>query len=273
MNANNLTISVPNLGCNKNCPYCVSKMTGMMESNFSLMQRNIPKVTTVARAAGVTSVLFTGKGEPLLNFGDLLTLLERFCDWPCELQTNGLSLLEFDFRRSFLALASASLDTLAVSIDRLADFERFRALFSAARDSGLNTRATLNVTRLLSPASHPEPTLSELLSLSRASAIDQLTLRNISIPEGVPEDDPRARWIRDNSADALFGKLVEEVRQGRLVRMLPYGAKAYDLSGISVAFFEYCVQDRNSADDIRSLIFQEDGHLYTTWNSRASILL
>ena len=33
MRANNLTISVPYKGCDKDCPYCVSKMTGYMESD------------------------------------------------------------------------------------------------------------------------------------------------------------------------------------------------------------------------------------------------
>jgi hypothetical protein len=45
-----------------------------------------------------------------------------------------------------------------------------------------------------------------------------------------------------------------------------------DVGGIAVTFFEYCVQDSNGEDDIRSLIYNQDGHLYTTWNSPASMI-
>ena len=53
------------------------------------------------------------------------------------------------------------------------------------------------------------------------------------------------------------------------LRTLPYGAKLYDIYGISVTYFDYCIQDSSNEDDLRSLIFQEDGHLNTNWNSEA----
>ena len=58
----------------------------------------------------------------------------------------------------------------------------------------------------------------------------------------------------------------------RVIRKLPYGATIYDIGGIAVTWFDYCIQDAHGVDDIRSLIFQEDGHLYTAWDSPASIL-
>ncbi len=58
----------------------------------------------------------------------------------------------------------------------------------------------------------------------------------------------------------------------RLLRRLPYGAAVYDLDGVAVSHFDYCVQDDHGPDDIRSQIFAEDGHLYMAWNSPASVL-
>ena len=50
LNVGNLTIAVPYYGCDKNCPYCVSKMTGNYENNINLFYKNLDKVKTVARS-------------------------------------------------------------------------------------------------------------------------------------------------------------------------------------------------------------------------------
>ena len=92
LKAENLTISVPNAGCDKNCPYCVSRMTGYVDNDYPKMLRNVSKVIHVARAAEVTSVLFTGKGEPILAYRELIELAGLFNFWPLELQTNGIGL-------------------------------------------------------------------------------------------------------------------------------------------------------------------------------------
>jgi len=60
-------------------------------------------------------------------------------------------------------------------------------------------------------------------------------------------------------------------QHGFLIRELP-NLRIYDYKGLSVSSSDYCMQDESGADDIRSLIFMEDGHLYTNWNSKASIL-
>jgi hypothetical protein len=54
------------------------------------------------------------------------------------------------------------------------------------------------------------------------------------------------------------------------VRRLPFGATIYDVEGISFTHFDYCVQDSNSDDEIRSLIYMEDGHMYTSWTYQSS---
>ena len=57
-----------------------------------------------------------------------------------------------------------------------------------------------------------------------------------------------------------------------LIRVLPFGAEVYDIGGIAVTWLDECVQERNNTNDIRSLIYQEDGHMYSSWDSLASIL-
>ncbi len=71
MDSENLTICIPperdGPRCDKNCPYCISRMTGYIDHNYHMVMRNIDKVKTAAKAARVYSVMLTGAGEPLLN--------------------------------------------------------------------------------------------------------------------------------------------------------------------------------------------------------------
>ena len=57
-----------------------------------------------------------------------------------------------------------------------------------------------------------------------------------------------------------------------IIRKLPFGATVFDINGVSFTYFDYCVQESSNDETIRSLIYQEDGHLYTSWNSKASII-
>jgi len=48
INAENMTVSIPSTKpCEKDCPYCVSKMTPQVKSNYDLMYRNLPTVISI----------------------------------------------------------------------------------------------------------------------------------------------------------------------------------------------------------------------------------
>ena len=270
MRAANLTISIPYKGCDKNCPYCVSQMTGIKRTNTSLMVRNINKVKTLARAAQVTNVLFTGKGEPCLNWECLLDYIDKFRDFPCELQTNGIILNNDPNKVDILFLAG--LDVVAISIDRLDQFPKYSMLFDRIQDVGMTSRVTLNVTNMI-----PEvTTFQDVVAQCLIFGIDQLLLRNIVIPNNVPKSK-YTMWIRDNTNPAQYDTMVDEMREelakhGTFIRSTEFGMLIYDYMGISVTTSDYCIQDNSQNIDIRSLIYLDDGHLYTSWNSKASRL-
>jgi len=265
-----LTISIPNYGCDKSCPFCVSKMTGCIPPDTAMMKRNVPKVKTVARAARVGSVLLTGKGEPCRNMASVREFVFSFRDFPVELQTNGRVL---DADPDMLAvLSDLGLDVLAVSVNSLGELQGFRGLFGRVRKLGLTSRATVNLT----PEAMTD-SFVDYVHYAGLCSVDQLSFRTITVPSGTDPADPRAVWIRENVVldtvrNWMAGMSFELKAQGRVVRRLPYGAVLYDYRGLSVTHFDYCIQDSHGEDDVRSLIFQEDGHLYTTWNSRASRL-
>ena len=270
LKAENLTISVPNAGCDKNCPYCVSRMTGYVTNDYPKMKRNVRKVITVAGAAEVTSVLFTGKGEPMLAYQELIELARLFCFWPLELQTNGILLAGGD--DSLLSgLYDAGLDVIAVSIDGARELETYRDLFSRIKRAGMISRITVNITDLLVGI-----TFSDLLDYCRENSITQFTLRRIVTPEN-PKDTATARWIAHHAHDEDYRSVMDQARawvstHGKLIRTLNHGVEVYDCGGVSFSYSDYCIQERNLGDNIRSLVFLEDGHLYTSWNSSASIL-
>jgi molybdenum cofactor biosynthesis enzyme MoaA len=270
LKAENLTISVPNAGCDKNCPYCVSRMTGYVVNDYPRMLRNVNKIIHVARAAEVTSVLFTGKGEPILAYRELIELAGFFNFWPLELQTNGIGLSDGD--DSLLSgLYEAGFDVIAVSIDNRKELDAYRELFSRIGRAGLLSRITVNITALLG-----EIAFSELLAYCRTNKISQLTLRRIVTPEN-PKDTRTADWIARHAHDSDYRSLMEQARlfvseQGRLIRTLNHGVEVYDCGGVSFSYSDYCIQEQSLGDNVRSLVFLEDGHLYTSWNSPASIL-
>lgn len=278
MRAQNLSICVPYRGCDKDCAYCVSKMTGYSEADRQRMRENLPKVASVASMADVSSVLLTGKGEPCLNMDDVIYLLDAFAHLPAELQTNGLQLLkrfEHDPACGDLErLRRHHLNVLAFSLDGLSQFEQMAKLFARARTLGLVVRVTFNLTDQV----NDDVNFEDFIAACRAAGVDQFSLRQVSVPNEVVLTEPKAAaaadWIRQHVDPEQYQRLVAELlsRDPRLVRKLPYGAAVYDVDGIAVSFFDYCIQDDHRSDDIRSLIFNEDGHVYTAWNSPASIL-
>jgi len=267
MKANNLTVSIPNKGCDKNCPYCVSKCTGSVKSNHELMYRNMPKVLNMARVSQVSSVLLTGKGEPCLNFDEILILSYMFQEFPVELQTNGIWLS--NNLDKVEELAKNGMNVIAVSVDKDTNTLTLEDLAKVVHKAGMLLRVSFNVTKT-------DLSFSDLLYSFRIRGADQFTLRNIVAPNFTAETTQSA-WIRDNVDPKAYPRLLWEMKtackdMGHHLRSLAYGAEVYDLNGIAVSFSDYCIQDNNNGEDLRSLIYQEDGHCYTSWNSKASML-
>lgn len=271
LKAENLTICVPNKGCNKNCPYCVSRMTGYVDADYDKMVRNIGKVKTVAKSAEVTSILFTGKGEPLLNPHQLMSLMAKFKEWPLELQTNGLALLKNE--NLIDQLYTAGLDTLAISVDDYKFLNTIQSRIDRANVLGLNVRITMNI--INQDRFNPE-SMEDFFDGCRQNGVQQVTFRRVIAPP-VPVDIKTAQWIEDNVDMGFYNDIKMEVttlahKKGRKIRTLNSGMEVWDVNGLSVLLSDYCIQDKDNGTDVRSLIFMEDGHLYTNWGSKASLL-
>jgi hypothetical protein len=200
-------------------------------------------------------------------------VIDEFNEFPLELQTNGKHLKENPEKLTTLAMRG--LNVLAISIDHTNGIYEYKELIKKAQELGMLVRYTFNLTYWLELLS-----FEKLFEMCADVGIDQLSIREVSIPTDAIDAQrsiEAQNWIKKHVKQGEVSRIHTEmeatlVNHGRFLMPLPYGAKLYDLDGISVTWFDYCVQDSNEGDDIRSLIYQEDGHMYFTWNSKASRL-
>jgi MoaA/NifB/PqqE/SkfB family radical SAM enzyme len=251
-------------------------MTGYDKYNRNRWDQVIKKVHTLSRMAGVTNVMMTGKGEPLLNYFGLVRAIQMFSEFPVELQTNGIWLNENS--PALKELAKVGLDVVAVSIDRMSDFERFAKLYEATKANNRMLRICINVVSNRYLTNDIKVILDEAIRVKA----DQLLFRRVTIPKiltNTSEAEKTRGWIVNNVDFEMYEMLHNEFKrliseQNDLVRRMPHGALVYDYKNkISVSFSDYCVQECNNTDDIRSLILLTDGHVYTSWDKKSSILL
>lgn len=266
MKANNLTICI-NANCSKGCQYCISRMTFYPKSNSALFYRNIRKAVNVAQLASVSSILLTSKGEPLNNIETIMYCLNKFKDFPLELQTNGL-LLTSDILKQ---LYDNHLNTLAISIDTYEDIKKFHEIYSICTEYGINIRLTIVLTDLWNTKFFPD--ISYLCNLYK---IKQITFRKATVPKilnGSTDALIVSDWIRDNTKNDhnyLLDSIQDLCTKKNLIRNLSFGSSVYQIFGIAVTIINYCIQESNNTDDIRSLIYHQDGHMYTSWDKLSS---
>jgi organic radical activating enzyme len=274
--ANNISISIPagkengkKIFCNKNCEYCVSKMTGFSYENEYNFYENLKKAKKIADVASVNSVIITGKSEPTLNLYTVEIVCKLFKDFPIEIQTNGVSLLD-NPTGLLTKFKIEGINTIAVSMDNVKQFEEMAPVFAMASEMNFTVRITVNLTNKLLLSDND---IDYYFNYCRDNGIHQLSFRKITIPNKrvyTLESDKACEWIRGNVDDDLadafvysFEKTVK--KEGVPIYTLPFGATVYMVRDISCTIFEHCIQEVNNFDDIRSLVYHEDGHMSMSW--------
>jgi len=269
MKAQNLTISIPANGCNKNCPYCISKITGLCKSNFGLMQRNINKVINAAKAAQVSSVMLTSKGEILLapmtltDGGEHIRQTNRFInqfkDFPLEIQTNGKYLSTLN-KLSESSYNLEEIDVFSFSTDSISQLKKLKSVCKYLKKADKTSRACINITDMI----NPESNFNDVFKIVKKVGFDQMTLRKIVSPEFAKEASLSTdgknvvEWIDEHATGTQYNCLKNQLREllknRKPERTMPYGLKIYDLEGVAVTYSDYCIQEENCDDDIRSLV-------------------
>ena len=263
MKAENLTICVP-ADCDQHCPYCISEVTWYPEPSARVFWRNLHKALQIAKAAQVSRVLITSKGEPLNREDWVIDVLLRLGDFVTELQTNGISLIQHP--SNVIRYAGVGLNVLAYSIDHLDKLKHLYSVSEQAREFGITTRATMILTKKEDYAE----TLHGIIMFAKEMLIDQVTLRIPTVPEDMKNTE-QGRWIA-HSVDLSWIEDIEcQLMDYRQVRILPFDdVRIRDAEGLSVTFIPNCLQEVSTDADIRSLIYHQDGHMYTSWASPGS---
>jgi hypothetical protein len=117
-----------------------------------------------------------------------------------------------------------------------------------------------------------------LINSCKELEVNSLTIRKLTIPNNIVNDNP-ARWIMEHADDKYYNGLISEFNTNYIknglateIRETNFGTKIFDCNGISFSYSDYCIQEKHNDEDVRSLIFVNDGHMYTLWDRKASLL-
>lgn len=261
---------------------------------------NVIKRMRNAQTKGCTTVMLTGSNEPQQNrrwleglYLAMQSLPEPFTN--IEIQTTG-ALLDEDYLR-FLKLIGVT--TVAVSTFNIFDDTTNRDIEESAdkklnlenlckmiTDLGMNLRLCINVTDYVTKDDHHIYIRRDIGSYSDKDAINdvndiltrcselganQVTFRKMWSAPGTPE----AEWINGHSliADRILSAVTVVVKKhGHLINVLPYGAARYDYKGFSIVIDIDSMAKDEANMATKYYIIREDGKMYSSWDSPASII-
>lgn len=307
MNIQTISIVVPTKGCINNCPFCVSCMHDS-EYEDKWNEAQMMKRIRYATMNNVTTCIITGTGEPFQNvkFLNRLAMLFRKMEYPfpnVEFQTTGVFLSEtekdfdnFSYRKGdaliykyLTVLDSLGVNTVSISVADIFEDEinnkitgipeklqfKLRDLISLLKSKGFNVRLSLNMLKRYDICD-PEDIIKRCKDLDA----DQITFRTMYCPK--TNFTPQAKWVSENSANALTIKKIKEYIQGtpvsghqdgcgRLLYQLPFGPFVYSVYGMSVVMDDNCM-GRESSITLKYVILRENGKLYSQWDDEGSLI-
>ena len=290
MKIHTFTIPVGTPACNMDCPYCVSKMTpkaGFALPKAPINWRNFNIACRAAQLSEVTTVLFTGKGEPTLYADQIKEYLGRLQQYSfpfIELQTNGIRLDPqcvnvlacaqewYDMGMTLVCLSVAHYDAAtnnALLRPNDPNFDFWRAA-DALHQIGFSVR--VNCTLIREGVDSPDH-LDNLIDRCHANNIEQITVRMVAKPDD-SEDAGVADWVyRHQFPDDWVEEHIRK-RGGVHLLSLPHGAEVYDVQGQNICV-STCLTGTADRDDIRQMIFfpGKQRWLRYDWRYEGAIIL
>lgn len=302
MKINTLSIVIGNRACNARCGFCVSRMTGFGEVAGKALERHLPMADTathsnfeaaiqLAKIAGTTTVLLTGKGEPTLSPHEITRYLRLLAgQFPfIELQTNGLAIgrafrndapESVAMREKLAEWRALHLNTIALSVvsernEENADvyhhdYPDLAATVDRLHEMGFTVRLSL---MLVGGIVDTPERLAAVVAWCRARGVEQLTVRPIRRPDATHDEEVSEfvlqRGLPPSAEDAITG-WVE--RNGTKILRLSHGASVFDVFGQNVCLTD-CLTVPEAPDHIRTLIFYSSGRVAYHWHHPGAVLL
>jgi molybdenum cofactor biosynthesis enzyme MoaA len=277
--------------CNARCPFCISKMTpplGIEPKEPEVNWRNFRIACRLAERCGVTTAMFTGKGEPTIfptQITRFLTSMAEFCFPIIELQTNGTLLVDRPevYASHLHDWHDLGMTTIAVSIVHYQP-ELNRGIYLPYKSAYIDLPALIGLlhehkfsVRLACVMAHgfidDRHDLQTLIDFAREHKVEQLTVRPVNRP-ATSRDAEAYEWTTAHhlrTEELLDIQSFLESRGTPLLTLI-HGASVYDVDGQNVCLTDSLTLTAKS-DDLRQLIFFPDGHLRYDWQYPGAILL
>lgn len=297
MNIQSLSVCVPAKNCINDCEFCCSKMHGGdYEDRFTPLAttmsyiEDMKKRLEYARDNGCNTLMLTGNNEPQQNKGFLrvLGIVNKSLNNPflnIEMQTSGAfiddEMLDFlkDVGVTTIAISVACLDSSVYNrmIIKTPDSNlEIDTLCEKIKKRNMNLRICLNMNDgMVTPLKNgaKEKTLEAIIYHCKKLGADQLTCRALWTSE---DGTKQAEWIKENVTDATYNFICyfkNEVKaNGKYLDTLEYGADRYDYMGFSTVIDEDSMAQEAHKKGVKYLILRPDGHLYSKWNTKASLI-
>lgn len=294
MNIQSLSICVPAKRCINDCKFCCSKMHGGdYEDRFTPIGTTMAYVEDMkkrlqyARDNGCNILMLTGNNEPQQNrdFLRVLGIVNKSLKNPflnIEMQTSGAfidnDMLDFlkEIGVTTMAISVACIDADITNRSLIQTPDKnlnLRTLCRNIKEHNMNLRICLNMNdHMISSVNHVL-TVKNVVSHCKDFNADQITCRALWTSE---DGTPQAEWIKKHVTaitSDFIKKFKEDVKtKGRYLDTLEYGADRYDYMGFSTVVDEDSMAQEVHKDSVKYLIFRPDGHLYSKWDSRASLI-
>ena len=287
MKVQTFSVVVGGKNCNASCPYCVSKITGDEGLCEEINWRNFHKACQFAKQSGVSTVLLTGKGEPLL-YPDLITkylnILERYRFPFIELQTNGIELpfLGSDLLRKWYDTGLTTVSLSCAHYNSFRNKEIFGDNYGKMDYDLFDYVSLLHVNNFSVRVScvmckgyiDNLKDVKFFIDLCKKWEVEQFTIRPVAMIEDKGKNPEIMDWIQRHYIDYDDKDEIEKYfrNNGYLLLELAHGAKVYDYKGQNISI-NTCLTHTPDPDDIRQLIFFPDGRLRYDWVKTGAIII
>jgi len=238
-----------------------------------------------AKNSGVSTVLFTGKGEPTLFPDEISTYLYDLgkYNFPfIELQTNGLTLLDDSMLENLEAWHGYGLSTIVISVAHYGDdknqeiytpntmYSSLATKINMLHEKGFSVR--LSCVLMVGYIDLIEE-MENMISFCMRLGVEQLTFRQLGIPQNSGNLEVEEFVRRHKLSDSKIQDIREwfDYRGTRLMELM-HGAVVYDYKGQNVCLTD-CLTIDPTQEKLRQLIFSNDNHLRYDWQYEGAILL
>lgn len=250
--------------------------------------RNFKIACRLAMRCGVTSAMFTGKGEPTIFPAQITKYLQAMAEFQfpiVELQSNGILIVDRPetYAKHLRDWYELGMTTIAISVVHSLP-EKNRPIYLPHRDQYIDLPELIAVlhehqlsVRLACIMARgyvdSGSELERLIEFAQKHHVEQLTVRPVNRPQNNRNEEAH-RWAGEHY---LREEDMQDIRDflesnGTLLMTLIHGAEVFDVGGQNICLTDSLTIDAKSTD-LRQLIFFPDGHLRYDWQYPGAILL